>query len=57
MTKTLTGTISDADDILLETVALAKDQVDTLLVDATRKGKKKTRRRAQRKLSGDDEGL
>ncbi|XWS21204.1 hypothetical protein CRYUN_Cryun30bG0035300 [Craigia yunnanensis] len=57
MTKTLSGTISDADDILLETVALAKDQVDTLLVPATRKGKKKTRRRAQRKLSGDDEEL
>ena len=44
MTKTLTGTISDADDILLETVALAKDQVDTLLVASTKKGKKKTRR-------------
>ncbi|XWS25604.1 hypothetical protein CRYUN_Cryun27aG0082100 [Craigia yunnanensis] len=55
MTKTLTGTISDADDIVLETVVLAKDQVDTLLVTSTKKGKKKTRRRAQRKLSRDDE--
>ncbi|XVE94908.1 hypothetical protein REPUB_Repub02eG0050200 [Reevesia pubescens] len=57
MTKTPTGTISNADDILLQTVALAKDQTDTLLVAATKKGKKKTRRRAQRKLSRDNEEL
>ncbi|KAK8601191.1 hypothetical protein V6N13_059085 [Hibiscus sabdariffa] len=54
-TKTPTKTICDADGIVLETVALAADQVDTLLVAATRKGKKKTRRRSQRKLSRDDE--
>lgn len=57
MTKTPTETISDADEIVLETVALAKDQVDTELVAVTRKGKKKTRKRSQRKLSRDDEGL
>ena len=57
MTKTLTVTISDADDSLLKTVALAKDQADTLLAAATKKRKKKTRRRVQRKFSRDDEGL
>ncbi|XVE55889.1 hypothetical protein DITRI_Ditri03aG0193400 [Diplodiscus trichospermus] len=51
--KTLTRTISDADDTLLETVALAKDQVDTQLVAVPKKAKKKTRKRAQRKLSRD----
>lgn len=54
-TKELSGTISAADDILLETDVLAKDQVDTLLVAATKKGKKKTRRRPQKKLSRDEE--
>ncbi|KAK8347471.1 hypothetical protein V6Z12_A06G019600 [Gossypium hirsutum] len=57
VTKTPTETISDADEIVLETVALAKDQVDTELVAVTRKGKKKTRKRSQRKLSRDDEEL
>ncbi|XVF36287.1 hypothetical protein REPUB_Repub19eG0045100 [Reevesia pubescens] len=59
MTKRAAGTISVADDILLETIALAKDRVDTLLVAATRKGKKKKKasRQAQRKLSRDDEEL
>ncbi|KAE8729177.1 S-adenosyl-L-methionine-dependent methyltransferases superfamily protein, putative isoform 2 [Hibiscus syriacus] len=55
LTKTLTETICDADDIALETIALATDQVDTLLVAATSKGKKKTRRRSPRKLSRDEE--
>ncbi|XWS24231.1 hypothetical protein CRYUN_Cryun28dG0083100 [Craigia yunnanensis] len=55
MTKTPTGTISDVDDNLLKTVALAKDQAGTPLAAATKKMKKKTRRRAQRKLSRDDE--
>ncbi|MBA0693449.1 hypothetical protein Goari_003822 [Gossypium aridum] len=57
VTKTSTETISDADEIVLETVALAKGQVDTELVAVTRKGKKKTRKRSQRKLSRDDEEL
>ncbi|KAA3476460.1 trimethylguanosine synthase-like isoform X1 [Gossypium australe] len=57
VTKTPTETISDADEIVLETVALAKDQVDTELVAVTRKGKKKARKRSQRKLSRDDEEL
>ncbi|OMO74762.1 hypothetical protein COLO4_26521 [Corchorus olitorius] len=57
MIKISTGTISDDDDDPLETVTSAKDQADTLLVALTRKGKKKTRRRAQRKLSRDNEEL
>ncbi|XP_022775221.1 uncharacterized protein LOC111317006 isoform X3 [Durio zibethinus] len=57
MTKIPTGTISYVDDIHLETDALAKDQAYTLLVAATKKGKKKTRRRAQSKLSRDHEEL
>ncbi|KAG4140412.1 hypothetical protein ERO13_D06G017400v2 [Gossypium hirsutum] len=57
VTKTPTETISDADEIVLETVALAKGQVDTELEAVTRKGKKKTRKRSQRKLSRDDEEL
>ncbi|OMO78928.1 RNA cap guanine-N2 methyltransferase [Corchorus capsularis] len=59
MIKISTGTISDDDDddIPLETVTSAKDQVDTLLVAPTKKGKKKTRRRAQGKLSRDNEEL
>ncbi|XP_039009746.1 trimethylguanosine synthase-like isoform X1 [Hibiscus syriacus] len=55
VTKTPIETICDADDIALETIALATDQVDTLLAAATIKGKKKTRRRSQRKLSRNDE--
>ncbi|KAK8513839.1 hypothetical protein V6N13_005025 [Hibiscus sabdariffa] len=57
VTKTPTETVCDADGIVLETIALATDQVDTQLVAATRKGKKKTRRQSQRKLSQDDEEL
>ncbi|KAK6245238.1 hypothetical protein SCA6_008328 [Theobroma cacao] len=51
------GTISDGEDIILENAALANNQADTLLVAAIRKGKKKTRRRAQRKLARDEEEL
>ncbi|KAK8696288.1 hypothetical protein V6N13_001424 [Hibiscus sabdariffa] len=57
VTKTPTETVCDADGIVLETIALAIDQVDTQLVAATRKGKKKTRRQSQGKLSQDDEEL
>ncbi|GMI96731.1 hypothetical protein HRI_003342400 [Hibiscus trionum] len=57
VTKTPTETIRDADGIVLESISLATEQVDTLLVDATRKGKKKTRRRSLGKLSRDDEEI
>ncbi|XP_022772436.1 trimethylguanosine synthase-like [Durio zibethinus] len=56
ITKTLTGTIFYADDIHLETVALAKGNVDAPLVAAIKKRKKKTRH-ALGKLCRDHEEL